>query len=168
MTNSAYKLAKQEIGTWEWEVGHNPVVLKYFDDVGHSWVNDDETPWCAAFIGSMLFRAGIRATNKLNARSYLDWGMPCAVEEAEEGDVVVFSRGDPEGPLGHVGFFVRRAGVHIEVLGGNQGDKVSVKRYQASRLLGVRKVPLPTGLQVPEAPKSFIKTLLNAILRLFR
>ncbi len=86
MTNSAYKLAKQEIGTWEWEVGHNPVVLKYFDDVGHSWVNDDETPWCAAFIGSMLFRAGIRATNKLNARSYLDWGMPCAVEEAEEGD----------------------------------------------------------------------------------
>jgi uncharacterized protein (TIGR02594 family) len=154
MTNTAYKLAQADIGTVEWSEGHNPKVVKYFSDVGHDWVKDDETAWCAAFVGAMLKRAGLPHTGKLSARSYLQWGEEVALGSAQEGDIVVFWRGSPDGWQGHVGFFVRRAGTHIEVLGGNQNNSVNVQRYPADRLLGVRRDPStqpPTGVYVAEA-----------------
>lgn len=154
MTNAAYKLAQADMGTVEWKDGHNPKVLKYFADVGHDWVKDDETAWCAAFVGAMLKRSGLPHTGKLNARSYLDWGDEVALGSAKEGDIVVFWRGKPDGWQGHVGFFVRRAGTHIEVLGGNQKNSVNIQRYPADRLLGVRRDPstqAPTGVYVTEA-----------------
>ena len=104
MTNQAYQLARADEGTWEYADGHNPKILQYFADVGHSEVKDDETAWCAAFVGAMLKRAGMPHTGKLNARSYLDWGDEVALEDAQEGDIVVFWRGTPDGWQGHVGF----------------------------------------------------------------
>lgn len=153
MTNKAYALAKKDLGTWEWADGHNPKVVQYFHDVGHEWVKDDETAWCAAFVGAMLKRAGMAHTGKLDARSYLDWGDPVENSEAQEGDLVIFYRGDPDGWMGHVGFFVGRSGTQIKVLGGNQGDQVSIALYPASRLLGVRRSPHviePTKAKVEE------------------
>jgi uncharacterized protein (TIGR02594 family) len=139
---NAYALACEEIGTRELKGDkHNPDVVQYFADVGHSWVKDDETAWCAAFVGAMLERVKLPSTRKLNARSYLDWGDPVDLESARAGDIVVFSRGNPAGWQGHVGFFVRVEGTNIEVLGGNQSDQVIVARYPISRLLGVRRWP---------------------------
>ncbi len=66
----AYASAKKEAGTWEWGEGHNPKIVQWFADVGHSWVKDDETAWCAAFLGAMLEKAGIPSTRKLNARQH--------------------------------------------------------------------------------------------------
>lgn len=137
--SKAYELAQQDLGTWEWADGHNPKVVQYFADVGHSWVKDDETAWCAAFVGAMIERSGGNSTRKLNARSYLEWGEPVDLNDAKEGDIVVFSRGDPNGWQGHVGFFVKRVGTHIEVLGGNQSNQVNKQRYPVSRLLSVRR-----------------------------
>lgn len=137
--NKAYELAQQDLGTWEWADGHNPKVVQYFADVGHEWVKDDETAWCAAFVGAMIERSGGNSTRKLNARSYLEWGEPVELADAKEGDIVVFSRGDPNGWQGHVGFFVKRVGTHIEVLGGNQSNQVNKQRYPVSRLLSVRR-----------------------------
>lgn len=134
--------AKDDLGTWEWADGHNPKVVQYFANVGHSWVKDDETAWCAAFVGAMLKKAGIPHTGKLNARSYLDWGDPVSVEDFEPGDVVVFSRGDPKGWQGHVGFVEAINGQSVHVLGGNQGNQVSSKIYPMSRLLGIRRHPM--------------------------
>jgi len=147
---TAYALASEEVGMQEIRGPmHNPDILQMFADVGHGWVKDDETAWCAAFNGAMLERAGLRSTRKLNARSYLDWGEPVDLADAEPGDMVVFSRGDPSGWQGHVGFFVRNAGTHIEVLGGNQSNAVSVARYPVSRLLGVRRYPAPVAPPQP-------------------
>jgi uncharacterized protein (TIGR02594 family) len=53
---------------------HNPQILKYFRDIGHEWVKDDETAWCAAYINWCLLRAGLPHTGKLNARSFLKYG----------------------------------------------------------------------------------------------
>jgi uncharacterized protein (TIGR02594 family) len=138
---TAYELARAEIGTKEVPgSAHNQAVVDYFAEVGHSWVQDDETAWCAAFVGAMLKRAGMPQTGKLNARSYLDWGQPVDPDQAKPGDVVVFWRGDKNGWQGHVGFFVRRDGGQIIVLGGNQSNRVSEAGYAASRLLGVRRI----------------------------
>ena len=137
---TAYALASEEVGMQEIKGPmHNAEIVQMFADVGHSWVKDDETAWCAAFVGAMLERAGLVSTRKLNARSYLDWGKEVELENAQPGDIVIFSRGDPNGWQGHVAFFVKDSGVFIEVLGGNQSDEVSVARYPKSRLLGVRR-----------------------------
>ena len=140
LQRKAYELALEDAGTWEWKGNkHNPKVLQYFADVGHAWVKDDETAWCAAFAGAMLKRAGLPHTGKLNARSYLKWGVEVPLEEAQEGDIVVFSRGDPSGWQGHVAFYVSHGDRFINVLGGNQSNQVNVTPYKRKRLLGVRR-----------------------------
>ena len=138
---NAYELAQKEIGTVEWAKGDNPKVVAYFKDSGNAGVTDDETAWCAAFVGAMLARSGVKPTGKLNARSYLDWGIPVDRKDAKPGDVVVFKRGNSSWQ-GHVAFFVKDKGALIEVLGGNQSNAVNVKGYQASKLLGIRRAPV--------------------------
>lgn len=118
---------------------HNQEVLEYYEVAGHSWVKDDETAWCAAFVGFCLEKSGIRSTRALNARSYLNFGAPTA--NPSVGDIVVFWRGSKDGWQGHVGFFIRKDGDKIYVLGGNQSNEVNISPYSASQLLGYRKVP---------------------------
>lgn len=142
----AYALARAEIGTMEWAEGSNPKVDAYFDEVGFPTMQDD-TAWCAAFVGAMLARAGLPNTGKLTARSYLDWGRPIADEDAREGDLVIFWRGSPEGWQGHVGFFVRFEGAHVVVVGGNQRNQVSEARYPRGQLLGFRRMTRRTPAQ---------------------
>ena len=137
---TAYDYAKEHLGTWEWATGHNPKIVQYFADVGHAWVKDDETAWCAAFVGAMLKKAGLPHTGKLNARSYLDWGVPVDLADAKPGDIVVFSRGDPKGWQGHVAFYVSHNSSVINVLGGNQNNQVNITPYSRSRLLGIRRM----------------------------
>jgi uncharacterized protein (TIGR02594 family) len=146
----AYELAKAEIGTVEWKDGDNPKVVAYFKDSGNAGVKNDETAWCAAFVGAMLERAGMDGTGKLNARSYLDWGKPVERKDAQPGDIVVFKRGNSSWQ-GHVAFFVKDRGALIDVLGGNQSNAVNIKGYQSSQLLGIRRAaqrPKPRPVEI--------------------
>jgi uncharacterized protein (TIGR02594 family) len=138
---AAYKEAKMLVGLAEITgPNHNAEIVKFFLEVGHGWVKDDETAWCAALVGAMLKRAGLKGTGKLNARSYIEWGEAVDLKEARTGDIVVFWRGSKEGWQGHVGFYESHGAGKIMVLGGNQSDKISVAPYAASRLLGVRRL----------------------------
>ena len=134
------KTARSLIGTKE-IVGKkdNPVVMAMYADVGHKWVQHDEVAWCAAFVGSCLEKNGIRSTRKLNARSYLDWGVEVPLSKARKGDIVIFERGGPQSWKGHVAFFEGVAGTKVKVLGGNQANAVNVKPYSKSKVLGVRR-----------------------------
>lgn len=152
--NAAYKLARTFIGTFEWKDGHNPKILKMFEDVGHKWVRDDETAWCAAFVGAMLKRSGLPYTGKLNARSYCDWGEPVARKDAREGDIAIFWRGSRDSWQGHVAFFVADQGATITVLGGNQSNSVNVTNYPASRLLEIRRLSV-ADRAAPARPNFF-------------
>lgn len=104
-------------------------------------INPASTAWCAAFVNAVLGATGGKGTGKLNARSFLDWGKP--VNTPTQGDVVVFSRGSPNGWSGHVGFFKgfeeKNGEQYIRVLGGNQSNSVKESLYPASKLLGVRR-----------------------------
>ena len=147
-------LARKEVGTLEWGDGSNPKVVAYFRDAGHPEVKDDETAWCAAFVGAMIRRAGGTPTDALNARSYLKWGTPVSLDEAKPGDVVVFRRGNSTWQ-GHVAFFMAKDGDKIAVLGGNQRDAVSIARYPAADLLGIRRdavAPQTRAVQPPSVP----------------
>ncbi len=145
----AYKLAQGYLGLKEKPgPAHEAKILEFFSSVGHEWVKDDETAWCAAFVGAMLERTGLKSTRKLNARSYLEWGEPVDLDDAQPGDIVVFTRGDPSGWQGHVAFYVSKSTLYIRVLGGNQRNAVTESNYPRDRLLGIRrhKTPKSKGL----------------------
>jgi len=90
LQRQAYIMASEEMGLRELRgPDNNPSVVQFFADVGHGWVKDDETAWCAAFVGAMLERAGLRSTRALNARSYLDWGEEVQLKDAKVGDILV-------------------------------------------------------------------------------
>lgn len=145
------QIARDLVGTKELKgSADNPRVMEMYRTVGHDWVEHDETAWCAAFVGFCLEKADCRSTRKLNARSYLTWGEKVAgVEQAREGDVVVFTRG-PRSTEGPVAFFLKAVGAQVEVLGGNQSDAVAVARYPKSRIIGIRRPPAAVVSERPE------------------
>lgn len=131
-------LAIAEIGTVEWAKGSNPKVLAYYRDAGHPEVVDDDVAWCAAFVGAMLKRAGVKPSGALNARSYLKWGNPVPLDKIQRGDIGVIPRGNSTWQ-GHVFFIERVNGKMVVAVGGNQRDSVSRAEYPISALLGVRR-----------------------------
>ena len=139
-----YALALKERGVKRGETDQdpklpdNPVVLEYYKEAGHPEVKHDRVSWCAAFVGAILHRAGLKPSGSLMARSYLNWGT--STKKPVRGSIVVFSRGPV---LGHVAFFDRDNGDGtIRVLGGNQSNAVSLASFPKSRVLGYR---IPQG-----------------------
>jgi uncharacterized protein (TIGR02594 family) len=144
-------IARSYLGTRELKgPTDNPKIMEMYRTVGHDWVEHDEVAWCAAFVGHCLEKAGFSSTRKLNARSYLTWGEKVAnPEQAQEGDIVVFTRG-ASAAQGHVAFFLKAVGSQVEVLGGNQSDGVTIARYPKARLLGIRR---PLRSDAPQRPE---------------
>jgi uncharacterized protein (TIGR02594 family) len=123
-------------------IGSNPLILKWWQSIRAPFT-DDETPWCAGFVGAMLEQVGIRSTRAASARSYCAWGV--ALNWMILGAVVVFERGPGHG---HVGFVVGRdESTNLLVLGGNQGDSVSVATFPMSRIIALR---WPVAVPIPE------------------
>ena len=134
-----FDIARSYIGTTEGAgPADNPVIMEMYASVGHDWVEHDSVAWCAAFVGHCFEQAGIKSTRKLTARSYLDWGIPIEVADAQQGDIGVIPRGSSRWQ-GHVFFIDRIEGAWVWGLGGNQDDAVNVKRFPVSKLLGVRR-----------------------------
>ena len=113
-------------------------------------INPANTAWCAAFINAALGATGRKGTGKLNARSFLDYGTP--TDAPSEGDIVVLQRGGRSSWMGHVGLVAGFSadGKSVKVLGGNQGNKVSVAEFPVDKVLGYRKPPA-AGSQAPQS-----------------
>ncbi|MFK2905261.1 TIGR02594 family protein [Dyella ginsengisoli] len=148
ITISAYELAQRFVGTKEVPgATSNPQVLAMLR-LDEPAVVDDAVPWCSAFINYVAWLLRLPRSKSLMARSWLTVGQVVSLEEAEPGfDVAIFKRGDGEQPganvidaPGHVGFFAGIEGNKILLLGGNQGDSVSVSPQKRSDLLGIRRL----------------------------
>ena len=116
---------------------HNPHILKWWKKIGAPF-QDDETPWCGAFVGGVLAETGIKpAAGGAAARNWNKFGKKLA--KAAVGCIVVFWRGSPQGYSGHVGFVVGKDQYgNLMVLGGNQADAVNIKPFGRDRVLGYR------------------------------
>ncbi|SUH67500.1 Uncharacterised protein [Salmonella enterica subsp. enterica serovar Oranienburg] len=61
--------ARKHIGLTEIKgAKHNPEIVQFWRDIKRGGIKDDETPWCAAFVGAMLERVGIRSTRFESAK----------------------------------------------------------------------------------------------------
>lgn len=116
---------------------HNDKIIDMFALVGHKEIRNDETSWCAAFVGACLEKSGYTSTKSLLARSYLNWGKE--VSSPQFGDVAVFWRGSKKSWQGHVAFYVKEDAKYVWVLGGNQRNAVNVTKMPKSQLLGYRR-----------------------------
>lgn len=153
MNVTAYSMAERFVGTEEINGDKdNPRILSWLRH-DNKWPEHDEVPWCSAFANEVCWLLRLPRSKSLRARSWLRVGTPVKLEDAVPGyDVVILQRGSGVQPgpdvidaPGHVGFFAgteKDANLNdmVLLLGGNQGDSVSVGRFRASRVLGIRRL----------------------------
>lgn len=114
---------------------NNPIIMNWAVELGlKSVYSADEIPWCGLFIAYCAHSAGLKVVNKpLWALSWSEWGTE--VKEPMLGDILTFKRDGG----GHVGIYVGEDNSHYHVLGGNQGDSVSISRIAKNRLFKARR-----------------------------
>lgn len=114
--------------------GDNPTIIGWARELGISNYSADSIPWCGLFTAVVCARASWPPVHQpLWARNWANFG--ARTQEAALGDVLVFERGTG----GHVGFYIAEDDEAFHVLGGNQGDAVSIVRIAKTRLLAARR-----------------------------
>jgi len=124
---------------------NNPEILEWAETCNIDY-NSDDIPWCGLFVAQCI--ASTLPGEKLppgplGARNWLKFGKE---SKPVQGAVLVFWRGNKDGPNGHVGFYHGEDNESYHVLGGNQSDSVNVCRIKKGRLLGARWPSTASGL----------------------
>jgi uncharacterized protein (TIGR02594 family) len=127
--------------------GNNPVIMGWAKKLGPRLgapYTGDAVPWCGLFVAHCMDEAKIALPSiPIRALAWANWGQsvaPCS------GCVLVFTR---EGG-GHVGLYAGETETHFLVLGGNQGDAVSIVKIAKDRLTASR---WPAGVPVTGKPQ---------------
>lgn len=132
--------------------GSNRTIIGWRDELNQAGIaiagySDDDIPWCGLFAAIVTHRAGkMPVDSPLWARNWAAFGDP--VSAAGLGDVLVFVRDGG----GHVGFYVAEDATAYHVLGGNQGNRVSVTRIAKDRCIARRR---PRYINPPASVRAF-------------
>lgn len=115
--------------------GNNPTIMRWAEETGLKAVYvADSVPWCGLLMAVVAQRAGKAIpTSPLWALSWAKFGVEAG--QPRLGDVLTFTRKGG----GHVGLYVGEDKAAYHVLGGNQGDAVSIARLGKERLYRVRR-----------------------------
>ncbi len=149
-----YKAAKKYIGLREIVgIKHQPLVVRMWARIKMAGIKDDETPWCAAFVGSCLEECEIRSTRSGWALDYAKFGQK--LDFPAVGAIAYKKRVNSAGKIigGHVAFVAgKNSKGQLMLLGGNQGNKVGIDPFAQSGILGYRwpnGYPLPPRAELP-------------------
>ena len=113
---------------------NNPVIINWAHELGINSYTADSIPWCGLFMAHIASKANWPCPlAPLWARNWATFGQ--AANVAQLGDVLVFERDSG----GHVGLYVGEDDDCYHVLGGNQGDAVSIVRIRNNRLIAARQ-----------------------------
>lgn len=153
-TDPAWLLAARALlGTREAAGGaNNKTILGWAKMLGMKVLgiayNADSVPWCGLFVAHCLRAGGVALTGMavgVRAKAWATWGSAIAADRLAPGAILVFDR---EGG-GHVAFYVGEDATHYHVLGGNQGDAVTIMRLSKLRCVARR---WPSGWPVIGGP----------------
>lgn len=112
----------------------NPLIISWAHETDLTGYSHDETPWCGLFMAVVAKRAGKAIPRApLWALNWAAFGTPSP--EPSFGDVLVFKRSGG----GHVGLYVAENANAYFVLGGNEGDAVSIVPIARNRLYACRR-----------------------------
>lgn len=117
----------------------SPLIRRFLGKLSALWLIGQ--PWCGSIMASWMQQCGIPyPKDYYRAKAWMNWGVPTS---AHLGAVVVFERTGG----GHVGLVVGTDSAgNLMVLGGNQGDCVSIRAFDRARVLGYR---WPPGISPP-------------------
>ena len=108
---------------------HNSTIIKWLTKL-KAWWRDDETPWCGVFVAHCLEEAGRPIPQHwYRASAYATYGTK--LSKAAYGSIAVLTRTGG----GHVAFVVGKdAKGNYLLLGGNQGNQVSISAFAPARI----------------------------------
>lgn len=132
------RLARADLGIREAPgADANPDIMRAWQYCDYEPPAGDETAWCSAKCNEWLQRAGFPGTRQPNARSWERYGKQ--IGRPVVGCIAVLWRGSPTSWQGHVALYMGpgRPG-HVKLLGGNQGNAVSIAEFPASQVLCYR------------------------------
>lgn len=126
----------------------HPLIQWWLSLCGFGFDVHDEVSWCSAFINGCAWDLRLPRSKSAMARSWLGVGVPTTLDQATSDNCIVILKRGPSpqpGPEisnapGHVGLFAGREGSVVLVLGGNQGNQVSIARFNVADVLGVRRI----------------------------
>ena len=126
--------ARRHIGLEEIPGERNSSVILSWLDALRAWWHDDETPWCGTFVAHCFQFVGYSVPKGwMRALDWAEWGR--ALEAPMVGCVAVLKRDGG----GHVGFVVGQDPKgNLLILGGNQGNKVSIAAFPRYRVVAYR------------------------------
>lgn len=123
-----YSIAKRYMGLHEKK--HTGKLSKYLG------VNPRRTPWCGAFVGTVVKRAGKSVpSGHLRAANWKRIGKGVSLKNARKGDIVVVRTKYGN----HVGFYAGRKNGRVQILGGNQSNSVKISNYRVGSVQAVRR-----------------------------
>lgn len=137
--------------------GNSPIIMAWALETGVKGYSGDAVPWCGLFMAVVALRAGRKPVE--GPLWALNWGgFGVAVDQPGLGDVLTFLRDGG----GHVGIYIGEdrgtaanngedAAYHV--LGGNQGDQVSIIRVLKKRMKAARR---PAYTQQPLGVKPYL------------
>lgn len=152
--------------------GSNATIIGWRDELNIAGVriqgfSDDDIVWCGLFVAVICLRRAGRAVevvkDPLWARNWSRYGVEVSTRRGGKlvhfrdrvpslGDVLVFERGKG----GHVGFYIGEDDQYFHVLGGNQGNRVSIMLLEKRRCLSVRR---PLYHKAPASMRPFRLTI---------
>lgn len=142
-TGNILRTAQSQLGVTEIAGARaNPKILEYFRSTSYHAKDDsgEGGAWCSAFVNWSVEKAGFKGTGSAGAASWLKWGMP--IDKPVPGCVVVKHRTRANGSKSyHVGFCQSVQGNTLFMLGGNQSNKVSVRRINMKKVKLYFRVP---------------------------
>jgi uncharacterized protein (TIGR02594 family) len=151
------RAARAKLGTREAPgAANSPTIMGWAKRLGTKVLgivyNADSVPWCGVFCAVCFDEDGIAPPPiAVRAKAWATWGQNLRADHLALGTVLVFERAGG----GHVGFYVGEDQVAYHVLGGNQGDRVSVMRLEKSRCIARR---WPLNRPVIGGPKAMTAT----------
>jgi len=123
-----YSIAKRYMGLHEKK--HTGKLSKYLG------VNPRRTPWCGAFVGTVVKRAGKSLpSGHLRAANWKRVGKGVTLKNARKGDIVVVRTKYGN----HVGFYAGQKNGRVQLLGGNQSNSVKISNYRIGSVQAVRR-----------------------------
>lgn len=135
-------IMKQYLGKHEIKDTEELITLFREESIrGDIWIDPSKNPWCAAMVNACERKAGFKGTGSNLARSFERYGTEVegGIKNAKYGDILVFKRGNTSWQ-GHVCYFVKPyTEGFLEVIGGNQTDKVCYQNRTLDGLLAIRR-----------------------------
>jgi len=135
-----FDIAKQDVGLAEVPgEGSNPRILEIIKQALPDAEDDSKVSWCGIVVADWAKKVGLTPPKDyIVARKWLNFGKE--VKQPMLGDVVVLDRpGAKEKWMAHVGLYAGESGDKVNVLGGNQSNKVGVTRFNKELVIGYRR-----------------------------